>query len=318
MLVRFPLTLTALLLLWGGPAALATEGSRAPEPTPSAQEAPGPGWTLVRLSEDTPEAQARPCWRRMERDGYTWLPGQMGPDGQWYQGHWRPNAERPGQIWVPGHPGSDGRWVLGFWRAAARDGFIWIDGYWIGGLWHQGHWSPVTERPGYVWVQGHVQGDSWRIGYWRPAHRAGSIWVPAHWRYGVWTAGFWHIGVWAWAPYHQVVVYAEPEAGLKKLNRETLKTLVRPRYVALALGQGADREGAAERRERERGSAERESRREERREERRQARREREERKAERERKRARRERALPRRPSRFAPRPIPRRQMPRGPRRAR
>ena len=59
----------------------------------------------------------------------------------------------------------------------ARDGYIWIQGYWgwdgVRHVWYGGHWEP--ERRGYIYVPAHWDrvGDHWRYreGHWDRAHR---------------------------------------------------------------------------------------------------------------------------------------------------
>ncbi len=212
----------------------------APDP-----EAPKAGWIRVQLAPEADGAPRQACYRREQRAGFRWLSGALDADGRWLQGHWRPIAERAGHVWVPGHPGTDGRWAIGFWRLASVDGFVWIDGYWLEGVWHYGHWRPLAPRQGYVWVHGEVIDGTWRLGQWRASARAGSVWVPAHWRGGAWTRGFWYVGVWAWAPHDKPVPFAEPVASLETTNRDLIKKIIRPRYVAYLLTAEPKSEGRA-------------------------------------------------------------------------
>jgi hypothetical protein len=248
MTVRTILVILSLLMLPTHWARAQDQADHAPLGSESArdatpQSAPRHGWVRVEFSAHSDPMSPASCLRRSHRVGYGWITGREGLEGQegvWLQGHWQPETSRPGQVWVPGHPGRDGRWVLGFWRQAALTGFVWLDGYWLSGVWQQGHWNPREGRSGYVWVHGHLAGDSWRIGHWRARLRTGSTWVPAHWRRGAWMAGFWHVGAWVFGPGDLAIPYAQPLDKEPELNRETVKKIVRPRYVAYLLGVGAD------------------------------------------------------------------------------
>ncbi len=235
MAVRTTLLILGLIALQTAPVRAQGLDGRGPKSPGVAQE----GWVPIEVSTERDSVGQVPCLRRAHRPGYQWVAGRRGDDGVWLQGHWQPLAPRPGQVWVPGHPGSDGRWVLGFWRAGSLVGFAWIDGYWLSGVWQHGHWSPLESRPGFVWVHGHVVGISWRIGQWRARARTGSTWVPAHWRRGAWMAGFWHVGVWVFGPHDIAIPYAQPLDTGGGLLREEMKKIVRPRYVAYLLTQGA-------------------------------------------------------------------------------
>ncbi|MFZ5477648.1 MAG: hypothetical protein ACOZNI_12800, partial [Myxococcota bacterium] len=136
-------------------------------------------------------------WAPPGRPGWVWVPGHWsGP--RWIPGHWAPSYGPPvyagaRYVYVPGW------WVGpvyvdGYWRTEARDGWVWVDGYYLeDGTYVWGHWEPAGDGPdGYVWEPGFWDGEVWVEGFWRPEFRAGYRWVSSWYDDdGVYHAGYW-------------------------------------------------------------------------------------------------------------------------------
>ncbi len=132
-------------------------------------------------------------WVPPARHGWAWSSGYWSW-GYWNPGFWRPIAVAPvGYRYVPGWWEADA-YVEGYYRAEGRDGWSWVDGYYLdGGTYIRGHWMPTGPAPeGYTWVAGFWDGNESIDGFWRPEHRRGYQWVSGYYdEDGVFEAGYW-------------------------------------------------------------------------------------------------------------------------------
>lgn len=132
-------------------------------------------------------------WRPTRRPGYAWVDSEWN-DGAYIHGYWRPVHARAGHVWVGGYWAPGGVWVEGYWRPRSRAGYRWSGGRYRYGHWHHAHWTPVRSRPNHLWVAGAFVAGAWVAGYWRPHHRAGHHWRDGRWRGGHYVRGGWHRG----------------------------------------------------------------------------------------------------------------------------
>jgi hypothetical protein len=132
-------------------------------------------------------------WVPPSRLGYVWVPGQY-VYGVWWPGYWAPVGAAPyGYAYVEGW-WEDDVYVDGYWRSEGRDGWVWVDGYYLeDGGYVRGHWAPETETPeGYVWEAGFWDGEEWVDGFWRPEFRDGYVWVSSYYdQEGIFHGGYW-------------------------------------------------------------------------------------------------------------------------------
>jgi hypothetical protein len=132
-------------------------------------------------------------WAPPYRAGWAWVPGYWNW-GYWHPGYWAPTRPAPVHyVYVPGSWYSDA-YVEGYYRADARDGWVWVDGYYLeDGTAVPGHWLPDGEPPqGYMWEPGFFDGESYVDGFWRPEFRAEYTWLSAFFdEDGVYNAGYW-------------------------------------------------------------------------------------------------------------------------------
>lgn len=132
-------------------------------------------------------------WVPPSRWGWTWYPGYWSY-GVWWPGYWGPVAYAPmGYVYVPGW-WENTVYVEGYYRVEDRDGWEWVDGYYLEDGTHvRGHWRPTGEWPeGYTWEAGFWDGQDYHDGFWRPEFRAGYVWISASYdQDGVYHAGYW-------------------------------------------------------------------------------------------------------------------------------
>ena len=132
-------------------------------------------------------------WVPPPRAGWVWVSGGYST-GYWSPGYWSPVAVAPfGYVYVPGWWDS-AVYIEGYYRSDARDGWEWIDGYYLGdGAWVPGHWRPLGPGPeGYVWEPGFFDGHQQVDGFWRPEFREDYRWVSSYFD----DAGLFHTGYW--------------------------------------------------------------------------------------------------------------------------
>jgi hypothetical protein len=132
-------------------------------------------------------------WIPPYRWGWSWAPGYWSY-GFWYPGYWMPVAPVPvGFVYVPGW-WEDEVYVEGYYRSDARDGWDWVDGYYLeDGTYVRGHWQPAEDAPeGYVWEAGFWDGEEYHDGFWRPEFLDGYVWVSSYYdQDGLFRAGYW-------------------------------------------------------------------------------------------------------------------------------
>lgn len=135
-------------------------------------------------------------WMPPYRPGWSWVGGYWSPYGYWCPGYWAPARTvviPVGYAYVPGWWDRD-VYVDGYYRSEARDGWDWVEGYYLDdGTYVRGHWSPTGEGPeGYTWEPGFWDGETWIEGFWRPEFRSNYTWVSAYYDSdGVFHAGYW-------------------------------------------------------------------------------------------------------------------------------
>lgn len=154
--------------------------------------------TVVVAYSYTPDPWAD-AWAPPARDGWVWVGGYYA-GATWVPGYWRPVETQPTWygaewVWVPGW-WMGPTWVEGHWRLQSRNGWVWVDGYYLeDGSYVRGWWEPASgaPTPGYVWEAGHWDGEFWVEGFWRPDSRDDYRWVDASLDAdsGIYYAGYW-------------------------------------------------------------------------------------------------------------------------------
>jgi hypothetical protein len=132
-------------------------------------------------------------WAPPTRAGWAWVPGYWSY-GYWHPGYWAPIAPAPvNYVYVPGSWDAE-VYVEGYYRTESRDGWDWVDGYYLeDGTFIRGHWMPLDEpAAGYVWEPGFYDGEAWVEGFWRPEFRQDFVWVGGYFD----TDGIFHSGYW--------------------------------------------------------------------------------------------------------------------------
>ena len=132
-------------------------------------------------------------WVPPYRPGWTWVPGYWAW-GYWNPGYWAPLTPAPvNYVYVNGWWEGDA-YVEGYYRAEARDGWEWIDGYYLDdGTYVRGTWVPTSDPPeGYLWEPGFWDGETYIDGFYRPQFRKGFYWVAAWYDSdGIFHSGYW-------------------------------------------------------------------------------------------------------------------------------